>query len=49
MNINNHKLKEVSNISYYLYFLFNKNKLVYPQDVHRPIPRGQTQAIALNY
>ncbi len=29
MNINNHKLKELSNISYYLYFLFNKNKLVY--------------------
>jgi predicted GIY-YIG superfamily endonuclease len=29
MKINNHKLKEITNISYYLYFLFNKNKLIY--------------------
>ena len=29
MNIDNHKLKKLDNINYYLYFLFNKNKLVY--------------------
>ena len=29
MNINNHKLKKLDNITNYLYFLFYKNKLVY--------------------
>ena len=29
MNIDKHKLKKLDNINYYLYFLFNKNKLVY--------------------
>tara|TARA_R110000822_G_C14903816_1_gene449326 strand:- start:28 stop:483 length:456 start_codon:yes stop_codon:yes gene_type:complete len=29
MNINTNKLKRINDIFYYLYFLFNKNKLVY--------------------
>jgi len=29
MKISNHQLKEVSNISYYLYFLFYKKELIY--------------------
>ena len=29
MNIRKHELKEISNRNYYLYFLFNKSKLVY--------------------
>ena len=29
MNISQHELKEISNRNYYLYFLFNKSKLVY--------------------
>ena len=29
MNIREHELKEISNINYYLYFLFNRKKLVY--------------------
>ena len=29
MNIKQHELKEISNINYYLYFLFNRKKLVY--------------------
>ena len=29
MNIKQHELKEISNINYYLYGLFNRKKLVY--------------------